>query len=689
VPNLRTRAALAAAALMVVLSLGSGGYGQAQSGGPAGTTLEGTVTGGDPKQGFATLTAGPGEPFVAREDLAAAKPGREQRRRSLIYFGQISDYQLSDEESPARVEFLDRDPSGFARSAWRPQEALLAQLVDWSNRQLNERTTSPVAQGDGARAQMTNAVLTGDLADNQQKNETEWVLREIEGGRLDPNSGTAAPDPLCPLPALLDDPKNYTGVQDYGDAGTSASFYDPNTPAGPYATWPNYPGLLDRAQQPFDAAGIRVPSYVVFGNHDGLVQGNVNANAAYVTIATGCTKPTEGGGTMSVPPDPNRRMLSKVEYKNVFKGGTQADGHGFRFVSPAEETASGGSAGYYAWTPRPGVRFIVIDTLAEAGLLPDSSDGNIDDPQFKWLENELKGATARDQLAAVFSHHARASLVANHPDEDAGACTSADPAAEPNPGCDRDPRDSAPIHLGADLEALFHRYPNMIAHVAGHSHQNQVNFYKAEGGGGYWEVKSAAIADWPPQHRVMDVLDNCDGTLSLFGAVVDPGVPLQAPPSGTPGASMDQRTLASVARLLTYNDPQEGPLDGDTGKATDRNVELLLKDPRRLPPACAGANTGGTGGGGGQGGAAPKIKLSVKPKRVLGGRRTCFRFKATSNGRVVPGAKIGFAGRRTKTGSKGTAKICRRVYRPQKKAYAKRSGFQTGRTSVTVMRRRR
>jgi metallophosphoesterase (TIGR03767 family) len=687
----------------------------AQSGGPAATTLDGTVTGGDPKQGFALVKGGPGEAFLTREDVAQAQPGREQRRRSLIYFGQVSDFQLSDEESPARVEFLDPDPSGFARSAWRPQEPLLAQLVDWSIRQLNGLTDSPVAQGDGKRAHMTNAVLTGDLADNQQRNETEWVLREIDGGRLDPNSGTDQTlDPLCPSPALLDDPKHYTGVQDYTDYNASApTFYDPNTPKGIYASWPKYPGLLDRAQQPFDAAGIDVPSYVVFGNHDGLVQGNVNANAAYVKIATGCVKPLtpepsfnkpqdvpaslvdfipvpanpdpsylasvigDPSKVMTVPPDLSRRMLTKVEYKNVFRKGAQKDGHGFGLVDPAEEKASNGSAGYYAWTPKAGVRFIVMDTLAEAGELPDSSDGNIDDPQFKWLEAQLKQATDRDEVVVVFSHHARSSLVANHPDEDSTDCSSEDPASEPNPGCDRDPRDSAPVHLGDDLEALLHRYPHVLAHVAGHSHENQVNAYKSDKGGGYWEVKSAAIADWPPQHRVMDVMDNCDGTLSLFGAVVDPGVPLDAPASGTAAAGMDERTLASVARLITYNDPQEGP-DGSEGKPKDRNVELVMRDPRRSPPACSG-----------QGGGA-SLKLTLKPKTVRAGRRTCFRFLVTTAGRPVKGAAVKFTGRRVTTDSKGRARMCRALYlNRSRKASATKRGYRPGRAAVRVTGTRR
>ena len=60
------------------------------------------------------------------------------------------------------------------------------------------------------------------------------------------------------------------------------------------------------------------------------------------------TDPTKVG---LVPPDPNRQYVSKKQYKDIFVAGTQADGHGFGFVDPAEETASGGAAGLLRLEP--------------------------------------------------------------------------------------------------------------------------------------------------------------------------------------------------------------------------------------------------------------------------------------------------------------------------------------------------
>ena len=47
-----------------------------------------------------------------------------------------------------------------------------------------------------------------------------------------------------------------------------------------------------------------------------------------------------------------------------------------------------------AFNPVPGLRLISLDTVSEGGEIGTSADGNIDDPQFRWLEGELKRATS-------------------------------------------------------------------------------------------------------------------------------------------------------------------------------------------------------------------------------------------------------------------------------------------------------
>jgi metallophosphoesterase (TIGR03767 family) len=588
------------------------------------TTLEQRVVPAAPGA-FRFLQLGAGEPYAVRQDLAAAQAGRDTARTSLAYFGQLSDFQLADEESPARVEIIDplstplNLPFG---AAWRPWEALEPQISEAMIRQLNQFTAaSPVADGSGAHRPMDLTLVTGDSADSQQLNETLWVRALLEGGALNPNSGVdkkTYSHLLCPnlfVPGAAEAAR-YTGVQDYDDyfEGTFPEFYDPDVPKGTHAAWPKYPGLMDRAQQAFTAAGVDIPTYVAFGNHDALVQGNAAANAAFEQVATGCLKPIgpvsnpENAGALLasllnpanllatllsspqnlilVPGDPKRQFVSKQQYKGIFKGGTQADGHGFDFVDPAQESASKGAAGYYAWSPTPGMRFISLDTVAEAGTIvtptgASTSDGNIDDPQFKWLRGQLEAATAADELVVIFSHHAPESLTADAPDELAPPCLLADSHGHDiNPGCDLDPRLSAPIHLQADLVNLLHEFPHAIAWVAGHSHDNIVNpFPSPSGPGGFWSVRVAAEADWPQQSRLLEVFDNHDGTLSIFGTILDHVGQSAAPAPGTPASSMDFNDLASAGRTMSFNDLQSGAPLGE-GQAKDRNVELLLEDPR-------------------------------------------------------------------------------------------------------------
>jgi metallophosphoesterase (TIGR03767 family) len=571
------------------------------------------------------LQLGAGEPYTVRQDMATAGPTRAADRTSLVYFGQLSDFQLADEESPARLEVIDPLSTPLDLpfgAAWRPWEALEPQIDEAMIRQVNQfSAASPVADGSGAHRPMDFTIDTGDSADSQQLNETLWVRTLLEGGSLNPNSGVnkaTYSHPLCPN-ILVPGPAEaarYTGVQDYNDyiEGTFPEFYDPNTPKGVHAAWPKYPGLMDRAQQAFNADGLAVPSYVAFGNHDALVQGNAAANAAFEQVATGCLKPigpvsnpenasalltslfnpvnllasllTGPQNTIVVPGDPNRRFVSKRQYKDVFKAGSQADGHGFDLIDAAQETASKGAAGYYAWSPAPGMRFIALDTVAEAGTIltptgKSTSDGNIDDPQFKWLRGQLQTATAADQLVVLFSHHAPESLVADIPDELAPPCTLNDSHGHDlNPGCDLDPRLSSPIHLEADLIGLLHEYPNAIAWVAGHSHDNIVDAFPDPGGsGGFWSIRVAAEADWPQQSRLLEVFDNHDGTLSIFGTILDHVGQAAAPAPGTSASAMDFNDLTSAARTMSFNDLQSGAPLGE-GTPQDRNVELLIPDPR-------------------------------------------------------------------------------------------------------------
>src|ERR1044072_9154015 len=212
------------------------------------------------------LQLGAGEPYTVRQELGTAGAGRAGTRTSLVYFGQLSHFQLADEESPARVEVIDplstplNLPFG---AAWRPWEALQPQIDEAMIQQVNQLAgASPVADGAAGHRAMDFTIDTGDSADSQQLNETLWVRTLLEGGLLNPNSGVdkkTYSHLLCPnllVPGAAEAPR-YTGVQDYDDyfEGTFPEFYDPDSPKGPHAAWPKYPGLMDKGHQGFTASG--------------------------------------------------------------------------------------------------------------------------------------------------------------------------------------------------------------------------------------------------------------------------------------------------------------------------------------------------------------------------------------------------------------------------------------------------
>jgi metallophosphoesterase (TIGR03767 family) len=575
--------------------------------------------------GYQALKAVRGERYVVRRGAGAkAHGGRAGHRRSLLMFAQLTDPQIADEMSPARVDFADA-AGGEIKSSWRPQEAMGLQVFDSVVRSVNANRRSPVRQGSGKRGRLAFAVTTGDLADNQQLNETRWFRDVLNGGRIDPYSGkpisagnpcgTASAATVAAVNADVA-ARRYAGVQDYDDyaaapADRKAGFWDPDVPSpasGPYAAFPRYPGLMERAQTPFTAAGLKVPWFISRGNHDGLIQGNAPASVElFRSIATGCLKVFPNAsfdpgrfvgatddklfaafgnpafiaqllaGASPVAPDPDRRIVSKPEYRRLVGTGRR---HGFGYTPKPQLRASDGTASYYAWTPKRGIRFVSLDTVAEGG----GSSGNLDDPQYRWLRGELRRAHKRDQLVVVFGHHTVETMNNTRTDEQAGACATPD-----EPGCDRDPRTSTPLHLGTEgrrtVQALLEASPNVIAYVAGHTHANRIEFFRSRRGHGFWQINTASHIDWPEQSRLIEVMDNRDGTLSLFGTIVDSAAPVRAPAPG-PASAFSPRQLASLARTLSFNDPQREGLEsaaggGDkAGRPRDRNVELLVRDPR-------------------------------------------------------------------------------------------------------------
>jgi metallophosphoesterase (TIGR03767 family) len=535
---------------------------------PSGTTLAATIvpTGTGP---YRLLTEGPGEPIVVRADLFAPKAGREDRRTALAAFVHLTDHHLIDAQSPGRVEFLDPlDP--LFTAAFRPQELLTTQVATSMVEAINGLGRGPVT----GRA-FDSAVCTGDNIDNQQLNELEWFVGILDGGLVTPDSGNLG---------------TYEGAQDAVDPQARWWHPEPGTPDDYKVNlgYPEVPGLLDRALAPFTSVGLDIPWFSTYGNHDCNVQGNAARSDALDSVFTGDRKMTglktgESGlgfvlrvmgdspsvladlqsgaiPARDVAPDPSRRTATTHDWVQAHLASATGT-HGYSAEDLAQDRL------YYEFDVSPEVVGISLDTTNHAGG-PNGAGGSVGAGQVAWLEERLAAHHARylspdgsivrgggdDKLVLIFSHHTASTMDATDPDPDL-------------PGERR--------VLGPELVSVLLRYPNVVAWVNGHTHTNGVTPHRHPDGltGGFWEVNTASHVDWPQQARVVEVADNHDGTLSIFGTLIE-----HAAPAVVDRTAADHLTLAGLARELGANDAQIDPA-GKAGTIDARNVELVLPAP--------------------------------------------------------------------------------------------------------------
>ncbi len=531
------------------------------------TTLDSTLLRGPAGSGgFVQLVAGPGEPHVLRADLGiAAKAERTSTRTPLLAFSHLTDMHVVDAQSPARVEFLDRIADGVPEralldAAYRPQEFLSAQVVETMAATVRALGTGPVS-----KRKVAFAISTGDAVDNCQENELRWTIDLLDGGA----SVRADSGDLSTWEGVADSDSRYYNTNYWHPEGPPSG--KPRDLAMTRFGFPQVPGLLDAVRRPFTATGLGLPWYTAYGNHDGLIQGNAPLGGAFSAISTGDTKiiglpagtsPAafasgllagkplpEGLPSRRVTADPKRRIVSRKEVVAAhFETTGTPNGHGFTAGNRSDGTA------YYTFEPTAEMLGIVLDTVNPGGL----SNGSIDQTQLAWLKQQLEASS--DKIVVIFSHHTIATM--DNPTLAKGEATAR--------------------VLGPAVQALLLQYPQVVLWVNGHTHRNAVVAHKRPTGtGGFFELNTASHIDWPQQSRLVEIMDNHDGTLSVFGTIVDFAAPeADATKLQTPAQ------LAAFSRLLAANDWQErgghsATVDGRRGKVADRNVELIVPNPRQ------------------------------------------------------------------------------------------------------------
>lgn len=304
------------------------------------------------------------------------------------------------------------------------------------------------------------------------------------------------------------------------------------------------PGDGNDPKDRFAPVGLDVPWIWVMGNHDILVQGNFaiegrEADAVGSEVPPGSSTrdwSQPGGPVFSGPvvADEGRALLDGSTLLGMVAA--SGDGHG---ITP-EVVATGRAT--YAWdVPGTALRIVVVDSAAPTG----GAEGLVTDADVdQHIRPLLDAAESDGRLVMVSTHHASTSL-----GDGSGL------GGEPQPGALQT----------ADWQALLGEYPNVIAHLCGHSHVHRATYVQPVGARGYWEVVTAAVADWPHQMRIVELHDQDNGWLTITGIALD--------------YATDDDPLAADGRALGILDYTAAWLLDGSGTIDDRNVALWIEAP--------------------------------------------------------------------------------------------------------------
>jgi hypothetical protein len=135
--------------------------------------------------------------------------------------------------------------------------------------------------------------------------------------------------------------------------------------------------------------------------------------------------------------------------------------------------------------------------------------------------------------------------------------------------------------------AFLHRWPNLVAWINGHTHTNDIRPMPDPSGrtGGFWQITTASHIDFPEQARIVEIVDNGDGTMSIFTTMIEHAAPITAD-----HGDLSPLGLASISRELSANnDPRS--IAGHLGSTESLNTELAMLAPFDLARAGIGATT--------------------------------------------------------------------------------------------------
>ncbi len=408
--------------------------------------------------------------LVPRTDLA---PEPSSAGTSVARLGHISDLHVMDAASPMRFEWIEtmaHDPRWRPLlHMHRPQET----LVPWAVAQHVEELR--------VEGGLDLLVSTGDNIDNAQRNELDVYLGLLTGGTVSMSARGSA--------------------QDAGDGPFQRPWPYWCPRADMDDTWkqrgfPVIDDLLARTAEPIRSLGSGVPWTSIPGNHDLLCQGTSIVNDHLRRLAVGDRKALIAPLRFE-PEDVLSRFVDEPE---TFIGVGDRRVHADPLRRPIdldEWVAAHHAAGARGWggTSPTGRADTVVDLEGVALVLLDTNhpaadyQGSIGRVQIEWLDEQLTRADADDRLVVLASHHGPDSLV-----NDRGG----------------DPERL----LAAPLLDAVHRHPSVVLWLTGHRHIHRIT-PRPGAGGGFWEITTASIIDWPSERRAIELHRHVDGTVEI------------------------------------------------------------------------------------------------------------------------------------------------------------------------------
>ncbi|HKC20355.1 MAG TPA: hypothetical protein VKE27_12090, partial [Candidatus Dormibacteraeota bacterium] len=326
------------------------------------------------RAGYREIVELPGEPHPAGFEV----------REPIACIAHMTDLHVTDAQSPARFEFLNRfgDDARFREllTMQRPQETLNTHAVAAMVRAVNGVDCGPVT---GRPVDLV--AVTGDLIDNTQRNELTNALALLDGGMVHPDSGAPG----------------YDGVQRVDWPGDI--FWKPDGPVDgdPFQQafgFPRRSGLLDEAVKPFASEGLRSPWLRCQGNHEYVCQGVGLVTSGLAEAMVGARK------AIGIPAgvDPDTAVAVFTEHPEWFLNGESRVVAADPDRRPIRRDELLPEPYYVHDTDR--VRFITLDTVRYSG----GAGGRVDAVQLGWLRDRL--GEAGDRYVVVLSHHGSAKI---------------------------------------------------------------------------------------------------------------------------------------------------------------------------------------------------------------------------------------------------------------------------------------